>query len=243
MPLCSRMKLVPVSLVVAAILAGCEAAPITETPRVGTLEYVSGDGQTGTVGLLLGQHLVVRLVDQFGTPVAGETVAFEPSTASAVLGATMDPVLDVTGSDGVASAQLRLGTGTGPYRVTTTWPGLEEGGISGPVQVVDFEATAGPAPPAALTITAGNNQTGAVNALLPIGLSVRVADAFNNPVPGAPVTFVIGSGGGQLSVAEAISNASGIASSSWTLGPTAGAQSVTAFIPGVPPVTFTATAK
>ena len=108
MPSCT--KIIPVSLVVASILAGCEAAPLTETPRVGRLEYVSGDGQTGTVGLLLGQHLVVRLVDQFGSPVAGETVAFEPSSASAALGATTDPVLDVTGSDGVASTQLRLGT-------------------------------------------------------------------------------------------------------------------------------------
>jgi adhesin/invasin len=243
MPTCRRLQAVPVSLVVATILAGCEAAPITETPRVGTLEYVSGDGQAGTVGLLLGQQLIVRLVDQFGTPVAGETVAFEPSTASTALGATTDPVLDVTGSDGIASAQLRLGTGTGPYRVTATWPGLETGGISGQVQVVDFDATAGPAPAAALTITAGNNQTAAVNTLLPIALAVRVADAFNNPISGATVTFVIGSGGGQLSVAEATSNASGIASASWTLGPTAGMQSVTAFIPGVAPVTFNATAK
>jgi len=239
----SRTKVVPVSLALASVLAGCEAAPITETPRVGTLEYVSGDGQTGTVGLLLGQDLVVRLVDQFGSPVAGETVAFEPSSASAALGATTDPILDVTGSDGVASAQLRLGTGTGPYRVTATWPGLETGGISGALQVVDFDATAGPAPPAALTITAGNNQKAAANTLLPIALSVRVADAFNNPVPGVAVTFVIGSGGGQLSVSEAISNASGIASSSWTLGPTTGAQTVTAFLPGVSPVTFTATAQ
>lgn len=238
-----RRKVVPVSLAVASILAGCEAAPLTDTARVGTLEYVSGDGQTGTVGLLLDQHLVVRLVDQFGVPVSGETVAFEPGAASAALGATMDPILDVTGTDGVASAQLRLGTGTGPYRATATWPGLETGGIAGPVQVVGFDASAGPAPPAALTIVAGNNQTAAVNAPLPIALSVRVADAFNNPSPGATVTFVIGSGGGQLSAASAVTNATGIASSSWTLGPTAGAQSVTAFIPGVPTVIFHATAN
>ena len=239
----SRTKVVPVSLAAACIVAACEAAPITETPRVGTLEYVSGDGQTGTVGLLLDLPLAVRLVDQFGSPVAGETVAFEPSSSSAALGATTDPVLDVTGSDGVASAQLRLGTGTGPYQVTATWPGLETGGISGLVQVIDFDATAGPAPAATLTITAGNNQKAAANTLLPIALSVRVADAFNNPIPGVAVTFVIGSGGGQLSVAEAVSSATGIASSSWTLGPAVGAQSVTAFIPGVPPVTFTATAQ
>ena len=241
MPSCT--KVVPVSLVLASILAGCEAAPITETPRVGTLEFVSGDGQTGTVGLFLGQPLVVRLVDQFGSPVAGETVAFEPSSASAALGATTDPVLDVTGSDGVASAQLRLGTGTGPYRATARWPGLESGGISGPVQVVDFDATAGPAPAATLTITGGNNQTAAANTLLPIALSVRVADAFNNSIPGVVVTFVIGSGGGQLSVTEAVSTATGIASSSWTLGSATGTQTVAAFVPGVQPVTFTATAQ
>jgi hypothetical protein len=237
------MRAVPAWLIAASIVAGCEAAPFTETPRVGTLQYVAGNGQAGTVGLLLGEPLVVRMVDQFGRPVAGETVAFEPSAASAALGATPEPETDVTGTDGVASTQLRLGTGTGPYRVSAIWPGLETGGISGQEQVIQFDATAGPAPPASLIIATGNNQTAAVNTLLPLPLSVRVADAFNNPVPDFTVTFVIGSGDGQLSVSQPTTNASGIASSTWTLGPTAGAQTVITFIPGVLPVTFTATAQ
>jgi hypothetical protein len=237
------MRVVPASLIAASIVAGCEAAPVTETPRVGTLQYVSGNGQTGTVGLILDEHLAVRLMDQFGNPVAGETVAFEPSAASATVGATAEPETDVTGTDGIASTQFRLGTSTGSYRLSAIWPGLETGGISGPEQRIEFDAAAGAAPPATLVITSGNNQTAAINTLLPLPLSVRVADAFDNPVPDASVTFVIGSGGGQLSGSQATTNASGIASSTWTLGPTAGAQSVTALLPGVLPVTFTATAQ
>jgi len=238
-----RMRVVPATLIAASIVAGCEGAPITDSARVGTLQSVSGDGQTGTVGVFLPQPIVVRLVDQFGSPVAGETVAFEPSAASAALGATAEPTTGVTGADGIASTQLRLGTGTGPYRISATWPGLETGGITGPLQVIQFDATASAAPPAAMAIIAGNNQAGAANTLLPVALTVRVADAFNNPVPDLTVIFVIASGGGQLSVNEAVTNASGIASSNWTLGPAVGAQSVSAVIPGVSPVTFTATAQ
>ena len=71
-----------------------------------------------------------------------------------------------------------------------------------------------------------------------------VTDAYNNPVSGVAVTFAVASGGGSVTGASATTNASGIATvGSWTLGTTAGANTLTATSAGLTgsPVTFTAT--
>src|SRR5438105_10450690 len=74
--------------------------------------------------------------------------------------------------------------------------------------------------------------------------SVIVRDATNNPVQGVGVTFAPASGGGSVTGAEQTTNSSGIATvGSWTLGTTAGANTLTASAAGLTgsPVTFTAT--
>ena len=246
MPRFGRMAVVPALLIAASIVAGCEGEPTTSNTKVGTLELVSGDDQSGSAGLLLGQHLVVRILDQYGRPAAGEPVFFELDAASLAKGASVDPVVDTTGADGIASTQLRLGASTGTYRLEAIWPGLElfeQGQTLRPFQTVEFVATAGPAPPATLTILSGDDQTGAVDSLLPQALTVEVTDAFGNPVPGVTVTFAVASGGGQVSTTAATTNSSGVATTSWTLGPSVGAQSVVAFVAGLQPVTFDATAQ
>src|SRR5207244_12273720 len=61
-------------------------------------------------------------------------------------------------------------------------------------------------------------QTGTVAPPLPTPLSVRVADGFNNPVAGVTVSWAVISGAGSPNPATSTSNASGIASTTWTLG-------------------------
>src|SRR5205807_10481982 len=59
--------------------------------------------------------------------------------------------------------------------------------------------------------------------------SVIVRDASNNPVQGVGVTFAPASGGGSVTGAEQTTNAAGIATvGSWTLGTTAGPNTLTA---------------
>ncbi len=92
-------------------------------------------------------------------------------------------------------------------------------------------------------ITAGQAQTGTVSAALPTPLTVKVTDAFSNPVAGTFVTFAIATGGGSLGTSVVATDAAGQATSIWTLGPTPGAQSVTTSSTGLTgsPATFTAT--
>lgn len=95
----------------------------------------------------------------------------------------------------------------------------------------------------ALTRDAGNGQTGLAGAQLAQPLVARVT-ANGAPVVGTTVTFAVTSGGGAVSTASATTDATGRASTSWTLGPSAGTQLATASKPGTTgsPVTYTATA-
>ena len=97
--------------------------------------------------------------------------------------------------------------------------------------------------PAQLVKQFGDAQAGTVGAVLGSALSVRVNDALGSPVPGVGVTFAVTGGGGSVGTPSATTNASGIASSTWTLGTVASqAQGVSAGATGLASVSFTATA-
>jgi hypothetical protein len=94
---------------------------------------------------------------------------------------------------------------------------------------------------------AGDGQTATAGGAVGVLPSVRVFDANDNPVAGVPVAFAVASGGGTVAPVTPVStNADGIAAvSSWTLGPVAGANSLTATVAGSSvsgsPLTFQAT--
>jgi plastocyanin len=88
----------------------------------------------------------------------------------------------------------------------------------------------------------GDAQSGTVGQTLASPLQVVVTEG-GAPSAGATVTWST-TGGGSLDPASGTTDASGIASSSWTLGTTSGSQSAQATLSGASgsPVTFTATA-
>ncbi|MGI9140562.1 MAG: Ig-like domain-containing protein, partial [Gemmatimonadaceae bacterium] len=103
-----------------------------------------------------------------------------------------------------------------------------------------------PAPVAAsIAVNAGNGQSATVNTAVPQPPSVIVKDAAGDPVAGVTVTFAVSQGGGSVTGATPLTNSAGIATvGSWTMGPTAGTQTLTATSGTLAgsPVTFTATA-
>ena len=125
----------------------------------------------------------------------------------------------------MATVTLTTGTTVGTvYRVTAASPGRT--GTS-----PDITTIAGT--PAKMSLSAGNSQSATVNTAVATAPSVLVTDAYNNPVSGVSVTFAVASGGGSVTGASATTSASGIATlGSWTLGTTAGANTLTATCAG-----------
>lgn len=100
--------------------------------------------------------------------------------------------------------------------------------------------------PSAITAVGGNGQTAPVNGTLPQPIVVRVTDATGQPIRGALVRWTAGPASGAVSPQTAVTDAEGLAGTRWTVGATAGPQSLAAaLIVGDQPVstaTFAATA-
>jgi plastocyanin len=102
--------------------------------------------------------------------------------------------------------------------------------------------TTPPPPPAGLVITkanpSGDNQSGPVSQALANPLRI-VVTRNGAPAANEAITWTAGAG---VIAGGGTTGADGIAGAIWTLGPAAGAQSVTAGKPGGPTVSFSATA-
>jgi hypothetical protein len=103
------------SLMLGAALTGCGGGlTFSDDSSPAALLAVSGDRQQGTVGRKLDKPLVVKLTDASSRPIPGVSVTFQ--FTSDVPEAEVDPVAE-TDSDGLASAEVRLGTSTGSHQV------------------------------------------------------------------------------------------------------------------------------
>lgn len=93
----------------------------------------------------------------------------------------------------------------------------------------------------AISVVSGSSQTGIVGTALVSPLVVKVTDEDGDAVQGASVTFATTTGG-VLGSPTVTTNSEGRAQTTFVLGPTAGAQTVTATVAGVStPATFTLT--
>ncbi len=171
---------------------------------------------------------MVTVRDQNGNPLSGQTVTF-----TATGGGTIGTRTVTTNAQGQAQTTFTLGTTAGAQTVTAT-----VNGVSTPATFT-FTGNAGAA--SQLVVTSGNTQTGVVGVALTNPLVITVRDANGNPVAGQTVTFAT-TGGGTLATPTVTTNAQGQAQTNFTLGNTAGTQTVTATVNGVTtPASFTFT--
>ena len=104
-----------VSLVLGAALTGCGGGSLIlpDDGSPAALRVESGDGQEAPVGSRLADPLVVKLTNASSQPIAGIQVQFK----SDVPDSQVDPAEARTDNDGLASAEVRLGTSTGPHQI------------------------------------------------------------------------------------------------------------------------------
>jgi plastocyanin len=220
--------------VVAALVGACgDGADSTPNPSplvVAKEPTASGDAQTGLVSEALPNDLRI-VVTRDGSPQSGVTVNWTTATGSLV------PPSGPTGSDGIAASSWTLGTTPGAQTAQATVAGATGSPVT-------FSATAAGPSPLVLAkepTASGDAQTGPVSEALPNDLRVVVTQD-GSPRPGVTVTWSTSSG--SLAPTSGPTDDGGIAASSWTLGPTAGAQAAQATVAGATgsPVTFSATA-
>ena len=167
--------------------------------------------------------------------------ALGPITQSVAYGSGTSGWLQATLSGPIAPDTLQLAITTtalsfGTYAATVTLQAPKA--LDHTVQVT---LTVGPGAATQVVRLAGDSQSAIANTAVPIAPSVKVIDAFANPVPGTVVQFAITAGGGSLGQAADTTDAAGAASpGSWTLGASAGTNHFTATVTGLPVLQFTA---
>ncbi len=205
----------------------------------GELLMVSGNYQTGTVNLPLSAPLVVKLQDFRQTPVSNVKVRFTViSGGGKFAGATTAEA--TTNSNGLASITPTLGTVMGD--TNNVFHAIYEGANGSPVV---FKASADAGSAYRMIEVSGNSQIGKVNRSLSRPFTVRVVDAYSNPVSGQQVDFVVAAGGGTLAgltTRRVASDTAGYAFATLRLGVTVGVNTVTVAGSGLQgsPLTFTA---
>ncbi len=191
----------------------------TANPGPGvTLEKVSGDAQSGGLNQPLANVLVVRVRDQYGNPVPGQTVHWTVIGG----GGSVSPSSALTTADGLASTSWTLG-GTGANQVQAVHGSLN----------VTFAATVTGL--SAATVDPGNfrERVGVIGQASTLTALVR--DANGVPIANATVDWVLTGGSGDFSASTSTTDASGQASTSFTPGIAAGSNFVEARVTGATP--------
>ncbi len=222
-----------------AAAAGLSGSPVefTATARPGppaAAELVDPPPAAVTSGTPFSPQPAVQLKDVYGNPDQLPGSVVTASILQGPGGVLQGTVTAVTDAQGAARfTDLRLEGPVGDY--TLGFNSLTLPAVSATTHV-------NPGAPASISRQAGDNQGAATGTAVAVNPSVLVRDAFDNPVPGVSVAFAVASGGGSIAGSPAVTGPNGIAASgAWTLGPAAGANTLSATVSGVGSVVFTAT--
>ena len=179
-------------------------------------------------------------------------VLLSPASASLVAGATTQLSVLILTASGAVLADLVPTYTTDNSAVATVSPtGLVT--AVGPAGTANITASYKElnSSPASIAVTAGPAHSIAKATDLPVlpdagsanPVSVKVTDAYGNGIAGVNVTFAVASGGGSVTPSAALTDASGVAATTFTLGTRIDANSVSATAAGLfgSPVLFSAT--
>lgn len=213
---------------------GLSAVTFTATGTAGsptTITVNAGESQAGIVGADVAAPPSVLLEDSYHNPVPQVSVTFEVTSG----GGTVSGGTATTNSSGIAAVgSWTMGTLPGTNTLQATYTGLTP---------ISFSATAEADVPAVVNLLSGDGQAATVGTQLPVLPTVEVTDQYANVLEGVGVVFAVASGGGTISGESQTTNSSGTATlGSWTLGTTAGTQTLSATVGELTPATITATA-
>ena len=183
-----------------AVACSGEGATAPKAPIAAQVQIIEGTPQTHLVGST-SDTMVIRVLDNTGTPLSGASVAWTTSAGALVNGGT------VTDADGRTGNRLAsVGTIAGTITVTARTQD-----VTG-----SFVITVTVGEPAALARVA-DLQTG-MAAGTADSIRVRVNDQYGNPVGGIEVAFSVTEGAGSISGSPATTNGQGVAAAQFLTG-------------------------
>jgi hypothetical protein len=214
-----------------------EGSPYTSVVTVSDVSSANSSAMADPNELQVGESstLTITLRDDQNNAVSGLS---DEITITGLGDATAGDIIE-DGDTGVYTTNI-TNTVSGEITLTITADGVT---ITDNL-VITFLA----GDPDAIEIVSGDDQSATVTQQLPDPLVVSVSDEFGNPVEGFSVGFEItgapaGAAGQSLSAESAVTNASGQASVTFTLGDTPGTYRVQASAGSAGSVTFTAQAQ
>jgi len=196
----------------------------------------AGTPQSAPVGNPFPQLLQVTVRDPLNNPIPNVTIFFSSPASGA--SATLPSSSVVTDAQGQASIRVVANPVAGSYQVQASAPAISAG------TTAFFALTNTPGPVASITPDAGAAaQSTRINTPFPSPLRLTAKDAYDNPVPGVPVTYSSpGSGqSAQLSSTTNITDLSGAASVTAVANGISGNYVVTASAGGSASATFNLT--
>ena len=207
------------------------SATITTAAGTATKYIVNSTNSSPVAGSSV--TITAQLADANNNAVstAGLTVNWSKSNANG----SFASATSTTNSSGIATVVFTTHTVAGTSTTVTATDGSSLIGTTATITTVVGNATQ-------IAVNTGNNQNAIAGASV-TPPSVIVKDLSNNPVSGVSVTFAVATGGGSATGLAATTDAGGVATiGSWTLGTTAGINTLTATSAGFSgsPVTFTA---
>ena len=236
-PTCHRLVIatsrVIKALVVVGVVGACKAVELPiQSHLPAQIVAVTYPPVSALVKSQVATRPAVRVLDQFGVPVANMTLEFVVTAGEG----QVDSPTAQTDAQGLVSVGWSIGPKATINKLEIRFAYLRP---------LEFQVKGTPGPVAKLQPARGDLQAGPPGTTLPSTLGVRVLDSYDNPISGVPVSFSVSTGGGTIEVATGTSDSEGVADAGrWTLGATAGTQRILARVAqgGAPSTELTAQA-
>lgn len=238
------------NVVTASVPSQSLSVAFTQNGLFGTASRLAFSTQPSTSGIAgsdLSTQPVVRVQDGNGNTItsssASVTLSLYSDSSCTTAAATTPSGANSVGGTATLTATSGTATFSG-VSVDKSGTALYLRASSGVLTTACSNAMNIGVTPSTFSITTGNSQTGTAGSPLPTTLQVSLLDAFQNPVPSLTINWAVTAGGGSISAASS-SNASGLATNTWTIGSTAGSgnNTATATVSGYPALTQTFTAS
>ncbi len=209
----------------AVLLVGCGKKAVVAPATPGSLILVQGNNQQAQGGSELPNPIVIRVLGTDGVPIGKLPIGFSVTQG----GGSVNPGSAPSDENGEVKVKWTVGPNEVAQVLTASVPGVEA-----------VNVTALALLPSDIVIAQGNNQNAKAGAALPNPIVVRVVGPGNVPMKGIAVAFQVLTGGGLISPQSGLTNALGEVTARWTLGGTAGVNSLAVSSGSLQPLTMNA---